>query len=281
MNPQAIMTPGGIADQFTRGLSGVAQAFADRSRIDREAQRDAFSQARQLEQEQMALDAFARQGDWRQQEIKSQSAMDAIAAEKRAYEQQLGAAELFGKGITPPGRDLVTQLNPTEQSAVGAFYRDRGDKEQARNDANAKVFANTYGKVDQPKMVWGADPVTGAPVRMPDAPGVARPTSAVRPPSAAAQLALKFKLDAELADQEKKFTYLAEDTFPDHNYGMWQNQDDIAAQAAIELKRKKFVADALAKKRAEYMATMSLDDSIGSETVDPRLPAFLQSRKPE
>lgn len=56
MNPQAIMTPGGIADQFTRGLSGVAQAFADRSRIDREAERDAFAR-------QQAADALARQNE--------------------------------------------------------------------------------------------------------------------------------------------------------------------------------------------------------------------------
>ena len=269
MNPQAIMTPGGIADQFTRGLSGVAQAFADRSRIDREAARDAFSQQRALEQDRMAQAAFDRQNTWRQQEIDRQVALDKIAAEKRAYDQQIGAAELFSKGITPPNRDLVTQMNPTEQSALGAFYRGRADKEQARTDANAKTSASTYGKANQPKMVWGADPITGEPVRMLDAPGIERPTPSVRPPSAAAQLALKLKLDAALSKEAIRLEYLAEDTFPDHNYGMWQNQDDIAAQAAIELNRKKFVADALAKKRVEYMSTMTLDDSTGSETVAP------------
>lgn len=263
------MTPGGIADQFTRGLSGVAQAFADRSRIDREAARDVFSQQRALEQDRMAQAAFDRQGAWRQQEIDRQVALDKIAAEKRAYDQQIGAAELFSKGITPPNRDLVTQLNPTEQSAVGAFYRGRADKEQARNDANAKTFASTYGKVNQPKLVWGADPITGEPVRMLDVPGIERPTPSVRPPSAAAQLALKLKLDAALSKEATRLEYLAEDTFPNHDNGWVTTDEDRAAQLAIEAKRKNFVTAALAKKRAELMAGMTLDDSTGSETVAP------------
>jgi hypothetical protein len=280
MNPQAIMTPGGIADQFTRGLSGVAQAFADRSRIDREAQRDAFSQARQLEQEQMARDAFARQGDWRQQEIDRQNTLDAIVAEKRAYDQQISAAELFSKGITPPGRDLVTQLNPTEQSAIGAFYRARDDKEQARNDANAKTFANTYGKVDQPKMVWGADPITGEPVRMVDEPGVERPAPIPRPPRAESQLD-RMRIDEALSKIEKKLTYDAEDMFPDHDNGWVTTDEDRAAQLAIEAKRRNYVVNELAKKRAEYMgATSALTGSAGQQTR-PSFSSFILNRKPE
>lgn len=57
MTPEAIMTPGGIADQFTRGLSGVAQAFAQRSAIDRQAKQDALMQIR-AEQEQARSDAY-------------------------------------------------------------------------------------------------------------------------------------------------------------------------------------------------------------------------------
>ena len=57
MTPEAIMTPGGIADQFTRGLSGVAQAFAQRSAIDRQAKQDALAQIR-AEQEQARSDAY-------------------------------------------------------------------------------------------------------------------------------------------------------------------------------------------------------------------------------
>lgn len=155
MNPQAIMTPGGIADQFTRGLSGVAQAFAQRSAIDRQAQQDAFAQSRALENDRMAREAFARQGDWRAQDelqqaaaFKLQQEQEARAANAFGYNRQIQNADLLSKGITPPGRDLVTQMNPTEQSAASAFYR--GQDAIAQKDAlnRAESFAKTFGGMD-------------------------------------------------------------------------------------------------------------------------------------
>jgi hypothetical protein len=77
------------------------------------------------------------------------------------------------------------------------------------------------------------------------------------------------RIDEALSKIEKKLTYDAEDMFPDHNAGFFTSDADIAAQAAVELKRRNYVANELTKKRAEYMRGMTLDDSTGVETVSP------------
>ena len=69
MNAEAIMTPGGIADQLTRGLSGLGQSFNSREEMLRQGQRDRIGDDRYTAE--MAL----RERD-RQQQNDRQAMMD-------------------------------------------------------------------------------------------------------------------------------------------------------------------------------------------------------------
>jgi hypothetical protein len=115
MNPQAIMTPGGIADQFTRGLGGVAQAFADRARIDREAKRDAIAQ-------QQAADALARQ----QEQMIYARGRDAEADRRYAEERRL---RMFGIAPDSFQGDPVLGNAATREMEKIALARDQRERE--------------------------------------------------------------------------------------------------------------------------------------------------------
>ena len=115
MNPQAIMTPGGIADQFTRGLSGVAQAFADRSRIDREAARDAFAR-------QQAADALARQ----EEQMEYARGRDTLADKRYAEEQRI---KMLGLAPENFQKDPVLGGAATRTMEEIARVRDQRERE--------------------------------------------------------------------------------------------------------------------------------------------------------
>ena len=76
MNAEAILTPGGIADQLTRGLSGLGQSFAQRENLLYQGQRD-----------RVADDRYVAEMALRQQELARRDARQALEAQR--YQQEL------------------------------------------------------------------------------------------------------------------------------------------------------------------------------------------------
>jgi hypothetical protein len=130
MNPEAIMTPGGIADQLTRGLSGLGQSFARREELRYQGQRDRMADDRYTaemalrQQAQERADARMALEDRRYGEQQARlGRMDQLALEDRqraqeeaTYRRNMG---FLDRGVVPEGVREFKDPNP--QEAFGRF----------------------------------------------------------------------------------------------------------------------------------------------------------------
>jgi hypothetical protein len=131
MNPEAIMTPGGIADQLTRGLSGLGQSFARREELRYQGQRDRMADDRYTaemalrQQAQERADARMALEDRRYGEQQARlGRMDQLALEDRQRAQ--ADAERKRRAMYP--EDYVNSPDPQQsRSAQEALRRQEFD----------------------------------------------------------------------------------------------------------------------------------------------------------
>jgi len=131
MNPEAIMTPGGIADQLTRGLSGLGQSFARKGELQYQGQRDRMADDRYTaemalrQQAQERADARMALEDRRYGEQQARlGRMDQLALEDRQRAQ--ADAERKRRAMYP--EDYVNSPDPQQsRSAQEALRRQEFD----------------------------------------------------------------------------------------------------------------------------------------------------------
>jgi hypothetical protein len=199
MNPEAIMTPGGIADQLTRGLSGLGQSFARREELRYQGQRDRMADDRYTaemalrQQAQERADARMALEDRRYGEQQARlGRMDQLALEDRQRAQ--ADAERKRRAMYP--EDYVNSPDPQQsRSAQEALRRQEFD-----------YATRGYVSSDQMQTLPGAD------FRAPMQPG--QRLFGPVPGSAAAQ-------GLEARDQSRK-----------PNYGRTEEQRIAAQEAA-------------------------------------------------
>ena len=128
MNAQAILTPGGIADQLTRGLSGLGQSFNDREEMLRRGQRDRIGDDRYTAE--MAL---------RQQRLDREDARQALMDRRYGDERRYSHA-----------RDALGDRRTAESEAAA-----RQDREYQRQDAERKrqsLYPEDYASSPSPQV---------------------------------------------------------------------------------------------------------------------------------
>lgn len=216
MNPEAIMTPGGIADQLTRGLSGLGQSFARREELRYQGQRDRMADDRYTaemalrQQAQERADARMALEDRRYGEQQARlGRMDQLALEDRQRAQ--ADAERKRRAMYP--EDYVNSPDPQQsRSAQEALRRQEFD-----------YATKGYVSPDQMQTLPGAD------FRAPMQPG--QRLFGPIPGSAAAQ-------GLEARDQSRK-----------PNYGRTEEERIAAAEAARRFQTERDAARVAEKDR--------------------------------
>lgn len=127
MNAQAILTPGGIADQLSNGLSGVAQAFVQHRRNQQLQQQQDFDNNQATLRMQLAQAADERQSAAAALEAQHWNASNAMAQQGHTDRQaQLGIENAradaatktnnqqfyLNRGVVPPGTDEFQSESP-------------------------------------------------------------------------------------------------------------------------------------------------------------------------
>lgn len=151
MNPEAIMTPGGIADQLTRGLSGLGQSFARREELRYQGQRDRMADDRYTaemalrQQAQERADARMALEDRRYGEQQARlGRMDQLALEDRQRAQ--ADAERKRRAMYP--EDYINSPNPQWASSA---------QEALRRQQYGLAFDKGYVPSDQMQTLPGND----------------------------------------------------------------------------------------------------------------------------
>jgi hypothetical protein len=151
MNPEAIMTPGGIADQLTRGLSGLGQSFARREELRYQGQRDRMADDRYTaemalrQQAQERADARMALEDRRYGEQQARlGRMDQLALEDRQRAQ--ADAERKRRAMYP--EDYVNSPDPQQS---------RSAQEALRRQQYGLAFDKGYVSPDQMQTLPGND----------------------------------------------------------------------------------------------------------------------------
>lgn len=172
MNPEAIMTPGGIADQLTRGLSGLGQSFARREELRYQGQRD-----------RMADDRYTAEMALRQQ---AQERADArMALEDRRYGEQQARLGRMDQLALEDRQRAQADAERKRRSMYPEDYVNSPDPQQSRSAQEAlrrqefDYATKGYVSPDQMQTLPGAD------FRAPMQPG--QPLFGPVPGSAAAQ----------------------------------------------------------------------------------------------
>jgi hypothetical protein len=143
MNAEAILTPGGIADQLGRSLSGVAQAYADyNNQKAAQAQQDIVNNR---ESARMALEQqrYAQQQDRLQQQDARQALMDSrnYASQQHVADQRSASAALAQQ----LGNYRLAETNPRAYTNGS----DPALAQYAQSKLNASQFKDaTQGYVD-------------------------------------------------------------------------------------------------------------------------------------
>ena len=136
MNAEAILTPGGIADQLTRGLSGLGQSFARREDLLYQGQRDRIADDRYnaemalRQQEQARRDARQALEDQRYQQERQSATKDRnyrIGMEmrqeedRRSQRQNAQNLDYLRQGVVPAGVPEYQQESPLMSGARGVL----------------------------------------------------------------------------------------------------------------------------------------------------------------
>ena len=144
MNAEAIMTPGGIADQLTRGLSGLGQSFNRREELLRQGQRDRIGDDRYTAE--MAL----RERD-RQQQIERQTmqdrrmgARDALA--DRRYGDQHAETRRHNGMQETTARDALSRQQEQDALREKQWYLENGAVPQGAKEFQAPNPREAFGR---------------------------------------------------------------------------------------------------------------------------------------
>ena len=154
MNPGAILTPGGIADQLTHGLSGVAQALAQRGQIQRQDRQQEF----QNNQSELRM-ALAQSADERASAAQAlQQAQFEASHRQRAnqFEQNLGIQkqQLANQEMNAQRQDMYANPEAYTASPSPAMS---GTAQRLSDRNTFKEAAQGYVRPEENRIMSGTD----------------------------------------------------------------------------------------------------------------------------
>lgn len=124
MNTEALLTPGGIADQLGRSLSGVTQAYADYNRQKAADAQQQFQNNRMTARDALDQQRYAQLMAQQQHQNERQAALDAQAAKDRQFNMnRLSASDALAQQLQ---QYKMADMNPrgylqTDDPALAQF----------------------------------------------------------------------------------------------------------------------------------------------------------------